>query len=105
MLTKGNKPCEMCGEMMVDVAMNRLYCNACARTRKNKRSEKYNKMVQAERAKEAKVKKRPQHYKSKYEMKPRAEKTKNAVASVEEINRLAREAGMSYGQYVCKYMR
>lgn len=74
-----DKPCELCGEMMHDVTSRRMYCAKCA---KLKQKEYYGKWASVK-----KEKKKPEKRKS----------------SIDEIVRLAKEKGISYGKYVALY--
>lgn len=79
---KADKPCVDCGEMMLQVSIQRKLCPRCARERERAYNRERNKIERAEmRANKQKA------------QKPKPE-------TIEDINRKAKAANMSYGQYV-----
>ena len=79
------KNCIVCGKELP--LQKRTYCsNACALTMKTKKQMEENKS---------------EYKKPKAEEKPKVIKKK--VLSLDEVSKLAREAGLTYGQYVAKH--
>lgn len=80
---KVDKPCEDCGTMLLGVSMHRKRCPKCARERERERS----------RQRKAEQRARERVLAKSKIAKPKRE-------SIEDINRKAKAANMSYGQYV-----
>lgn len=83
------KPCKVCGKLFKSIRSTHVYCsgdcNRKAERQRQKRDLKYN----AEKQREYKAKKKLE--------KAEKERKKHALT---EMAKKAREAGMSYGQYV-----
>lgn len=78
-LKRLDKPCELCGEMMHDVTNRRMYCAKCAKV---KQKEYLGKCLANKKEKK---------------------KTEKRKSTIDEIVKLAKEKGISYGQYVAMY--
>jgi len=76
-----NKKCERCGLMMKNVHPQRKYCPECAEDVKRELYSKFNR-------EKSKAKSR----------------RKQSTIDIIEINKRARQEGLTYGQYVAKYL-
>lgn len=81
--TRKDKPCEMCGVMLFNVAAHHRFCKSCLRERERDRDRKKRGC--------APILKRPAR------MSP--------AMSVAEVAAAAKAAGVSYGQYVLQMQR
>lgn len=70
-----DKPCARCGKMMLHAYFSQRYCKACAP------------LVRSDDAIISRAKQR----------------SKRALATIVSVERAAKAAGMSYGQYVARY--
>lgn len=80
-----NKKCSRCGLMMKNVHPQRKYCPECAMDVKRETVLKFNR----EKRKNGKVK---------------LKTSKSTMIDITEINKRARQEGLTYGQYVAKYL-
>ena len=79
----GSKPCRVCGKMFEPTRSTQIYCGKeCSRKAAKENEKEYQRQLREQ----------------------KKEKPKKKVLSLAEINALAREKGMNYGEYVSRYL-